>query len=102
VIRGEVLSCGHLQMEAGKKQLKNLDVEKAYQARTSKDVPQSNTTTGIRNIAWLETEKRYRVSVTRHGKTFSERTDTLEEAIECKKRLVREAEEYFGERIYKE
>lgn len=75
---------------------------KAYQVRTSKDVPQSNTTTGIRNIAWLETEKRYRVSVTRHGKTFSERTDTLEEAIECKKRLVREAEEYFGERIYKE
>ena len=102
VIRGEVLSCGHLQMEAGKKQLKNLDVEKAYQARTSKDVPQSNTTTGIRNIAWSETEKRYRVSVTRHGKTFSERTDTLEEAMERKKRLVREAEEYFGERIYKE
>ena len=101
VIRGEVLSCGHLQVEAGKKQSKNLDVEKAYQARTSKDVPQSNTTTGIRNIAWLETEKKYRVTVTRHGKVFSERTGTLEEAIECKKRLVREAEEYFGERIYK-
>lgn len=101
VIRGEVLSCGHLQVEAGKEQSKNLDIEKAYQARTSKDVPQSNTTTGIRNIAWLEAEKRYRVSVTRHGKTFSEHTDTLEEAIKCKNRLVREAEDYFGEKIYK-
>ena len=100
VIRGEILSCGHLQVDAGRR-TQNLDKEKSYQARTSKDVPQSNTTTGIRNIAWLETEKKYRVTVTRHGKVFSERADTLKEAIECKRRLVNEAEEYFGEKIYK-
>ena len=100
VIRGEILSCGHLQVDAGRR-TQNLDIEKAYQTRTSKDVPQSNTTTGIRNIAWLETEKKYRVTVTRHGKAFSERADTLKEAIECKRRLVNEAEEYFGEKIYK-
>ena len=46
--------------------------------------------------SWLETEKRYRVSVTRHGKTFSERTDTLEEAIECKKDWFVEAENILG------
>lgn len=100
VIRGEILSCGHLQVDAGRR-TQNLDKEKSYQARTSKDVPQSNTTTGIRNIAWLETEKKYRVTVTRHGKVFSERADTLKEAIEYKRRLVNEAEEYFGEKIYK-
>lgn len=100
VIRGEILSCGHLQVDEGRR-TQNLDKEKSYQARTSKDVPQSNTTTGIRNIAWLETEKKYRVTVTRHGKVFSERADTLKEAIECKRRLVNEAEEYFGEKIYK-
>ena len=100
VLRGEVLSYGHLQVDAGRR-TQNLDKEKSYQARTSKDVPQSNTTTGIRNIAWLETEKKYRVTVTRHGKVFSERADTLKEAIECKRRLVNEAEEYFGGKIYK-
>lgn len=102
VIGGEIKSCGHLRVENGKLHKANLNQEKAYETRTSKDVPLStNKTTGIRNISWSGREQCYVISMKRHGKYFRTRAKTLKEAINEKERMIAEIEEYFQEKIYK-
>ena len=73
-----------------------------YEARTSKDKAMSNSHTGIRNIAKAENGDGYRVYISRHGKHYRKRAKTLAEALLVKKELIRQAEEEFGEVIYKD
>lgn len=102
VLNGTTKSCGHLKVESGRIHHSNLNQEKAYLTRTSKDIPiKTNKTTGIRNISWSGREKKFIVSLRRHGKTFKGRADTLQEAIALKGNLVIKAESYFNEIIYK-
>ena len=102
VLRGEIMSCGHLRRDSGLIHKKNFDQQKAYDVRTSKDVPiATNKTTGIRNISWSEREQKYVISLKRHGKYFKGRASTLEEALKVKDKLIKEAETCFGEKIYK-
>ena len=102
VISGEIKSCGHLRVESGNQHKDNLDQEKSYETRTSKDIPLStNRTTGIRNISWSNGERCYVISMRRHGKTFKTRAKTLSEAIYEKEKMIARVEEYFHETIYK-
>lgn len=102
VLSKEVKSCGHLRSLAGKNHSVNLDQSKAYEVRTSKDEPLSNSKTGIRNIARAENGDGYRVYLRRHGKHYRKRAKTLSEALLVKKELIKEAERDFGEVIYKD
>ena len=99
VLGDEVKSCGHLRSQAGKEFSSNLDHKKAYEVRTSKDKPMSNSHTGIRNIAKAENGDGYRVYISRHGKHYRKRAKTLAEALLVKKELIRQAEEEFGMEI---
>ena len=98
----EVKSCGHLRSLSGKIHSVNLDQIKGYEARTSKDKAMSNSHTGIRNIAKAENGDGYRVYISRHGKHYRKRAKTIAEALLVKKELIRQAEEEFGEVIYKD
>lgn len=102
VLREGVRSCGHLRSLSGKAHSVNLDQSKGYEARTSKDKAMSNSKTGIRNIAKAENGDGYRVYLRRHGKHYRKRAKTLAEALLVKKELIRQAEEEFGEVIYKD
>lgn len=102
VLGEEVKSCGHLRSLSGKIHSVNLDQSKGYEARTSKDKAMSNSHTGIRNIAKAENGDGYRVYLRRHGKHYRKRAKTLAEALLIKKELIRQAEEEFGEVIYKD
>lgn len=102
VLSEEVRSCGHLRSLAGKTHAVNLDQSKAYESRTSKDKPMSNSKTGIRNIAKDENGNGYRVYLRRHGKQYRKRAKTLSEALLVKKELIKQAERDFNEVIYKD
>lgn len=101
VLGEEVKSCGHLRSQAGKDFSINLDQNKAYEARTSKDKAMSNSQTGIRNISKSKNGDGYRVYLRRHGKHYRKRAKTLSEALLVKKELIKQAERDFGEVIYK-
>lgn len=102
VLGEEVKSCGHLRSLSGKIHSVNLDQSKGYEDRTSKDKAMANSKTGIRNIAKAENGDGYRVYLRRHGKHYRKRAKTLAEALLVKKELIRQAEEEFGEVIYKD
>ena len=102
VLGGEVKSCGHLRSLSGRTHSVNLDQSKGYESRTSKDKAMSNSQTGIRNIAKAENGDGYRIYLRRHGKHYRKRAKTLAEALLVKKELIRQAEEEFGEVIYKD
>lgn len=102
ILGDEVKSCGHLRSQAGKEFSSNLDHKKAYEVRTSKDKPMSNSQTGIRNIAKSENGDGYRVYLRRHGKHYHKRAKSLAEALIIKKELIRQTEKEFGEVIYKD
>lgn len=98
VLNNEVKSCGHLKV--GKPE--NFNQRKAYLERTSKDKPLvTNQSTGIRNIYYSGSERKYVVTIKRYGKQFRKRALTLKQAIEVKKELVAEIESYFNEVLYK-
>ena len=98
VLNNEVKSCGHLKV--GKPE--NFNQRKAYLERTSKDKPLiTNQSTGIRNIYYSGSERKYVVTIKRYGKQFRKRALTLKQAIEVKKELVVEIESYFNEVLYK-
>ena len=101
VLREEVKSCGHLRSLSGKTHSVNLDQSKAYETRTSKDKPMTNSKTGIRNIAKSENGDGYRVYLRRHGRQYNKRAKTLAEALLIKKELIKQAKRDFGEVIYK-
>ena len=94
-------SCGHLRSLSGEIHSVNLDQNKGYDTRTSKDKAMSNSKTGIRNIAKSENGDGYRVYLRRRGKQYRKRAKTLAEALLVKKELIKQAERDFGEVIYK-
>ena len=97
-LNSEVKSCGHLKV--GKPE--NFNQRKAYLERTSKDKPLvTNQSTGIRNIYYSGSERKYVVTIKRYGKQFRKRALTLKQAIDVKKELVAEIESYFNETLYK-
>ena len=87
-------------MKVGKPE--NFNQRKAYLERTSKDKPLvTNQSTGIRNIYYSGSERKYVVTIKRYGKQFRKCALTLKQAIEVKKELVAEIESYFNEVLYK-
>ena len=85
ILKKQTRSCGHLR-QMRMQEMFEVNRKRRNERREAND---SNESTQIKNISFSRKKGEYRVDIMRNGERYYDYTDSLEEAIKIKERILR-------------